>query len=207
MHILFFDIASHDGVVACVDDKSAIVLVPCSSRISDSELLPLVEDVLRQASWSYRDLTHIACVIGPGGFTSLRIAVAFANTLADQLEIPSTGVHLSDLYEARMSNSQFSIPNSQRLWLHSTKKQELFARSFDGGPWPEATHLTLDDFRALVPPHFFWCGELILEHAEEVKRLGGREIALSGLEAVLPSFLRERVYSKNLLQPWYGRGF
>ena len=124
---LFLDIASHQGCIACADDMSTVASVPCTSRIADHDLIALIEQVLKQAAWSYQDLTHIACVVGPGGFTSLRVAVTFTNVLADQLGIPAAGVHLSDLYGAR-------VPHSQFLWLHSTKKQELFARSFGGGP-------------------------------------------------------------------------
>jgi len=71
-------------------------------RITDSQIVPFVGKAMEQAGWSYKDLTHIACVTGPGGFTSLRTGIAFSNVLIDQLGLAATGIHVSDLYEARV---------------------------------------------------------------------------------------------------------
>jgi len=202
MNYLFLDIASHEGIIACANDTSVVASHACTNRLSDHELIPCVEKMLKQANWSYKDFTHIACVIGPGGFTSLRVAVAFANTLSDQLDIPAAGVHLSDLYSARIPN-----PQSPILWVHSTKKSELFARTFDCDPWPEPTHLTLEEFIKQAPKSTQWCGELIEEHAKEIIELGGKEVELSDPLDVLPVFLSKLEYNKDPLQPWYGRGF
>ena len=76
------------------------------ARISDADLIPLVEQVLKAAGWEYKDIDAVACIVGPGGFTSLRVAVAFANTLGDQLGIPVAGIHLSELYRARVENGK-----------------------------------------------------------------------------------------------------
>lgn len=101
MRYLFLDLASHSGLLACVEDQTIKASEPVDHRIGDHELIPLFEKTLDAAGWKAADLTHIACVIGPGGFMSLRVAVAFANTLMHQLKIPIAGIHLSDLYAAR----------------------------------------------------------------------------------------------------------
>ncbi|HVW66493.1 MAG TPA: tRNA (adenosine(37)-N6)-threonylcarbamoyltransferase complex dimerization subunit type 1 TsaB [Candidatus Peribacteraceae bacterium] len=217
MNTLFLDIATHtsssldgsSGMIACVDD-AVVSKIAVDDRMSDTDLMPAVEKALKDAGWNYQDLTQIACVIGPGGFTSLRMGVSLANALADQLKIPSAGVHLSDLYRARVMSDDF-------LWMHSTKKTELFVRGFGSlqSQWPEATLVGIDEFVSTVgawhgstalttgamPLHV--CGELIPDHREKIPRWTA--LPLRPLADVLPSLLANLLYKTDLLLPWYGR--
>ena len=199
MHTLFLDIASHTGLIACCSDSAVASSRVCEERVGDSELIPFVEEVLQQAQWTYEDLTHIACINGPGGFTGLRVAAAFTNTLADQLSIPSAGVHMSDYYRARVQEESF-------LWLHSTKKTELFVRGFGeyADLWKEPTHIDLEEFIQQYPSGAPWSGELLLEHQEKI---GAQELTLADPLSILPSFVSSLQYDSNLVLPWYGRGW
>ncbi|QPM90997.1 tRNA (adenosine(37)-N6)-threonylcarbamoyltransferase complex dimerization subunit type 1 TsaB [Pseudooceanicola algae] len=55
-------------------------------------LVPLLEDLLGDASLSWSDLTALAVGTGPGNFTGLRISVALVRGLALALKIPAIGV-------------------------------------------------------------------------------------------------------------------
>ena len=229
MRTLFLDLASHSDVPsqgassACVDTNETRSIRFVDHRMSDDQLMPLIKGVVQEAGWTYKDLTHIAVVKGPGGFTSLRMAVTLANVFADQLQIPSVGVHLSDVYEARvnyelrsknygaaeMHNSQFLIPNSF-LWFHSTKKTELFIRTFglEDSPWIEPVLISIDDLLATtynLPPS--WSGELIPAHREALASKNLEPAPLASLEDALPAFLSAQTYDKELVLPWYGRGW
>ncbi|HLD71579.1 MAG TPA: tRNA (adenosine(37)-N6)-threonylcarbamoyltransferase complex dimerization subunit type 1 TsaB, partial [Candidatus Peribacteraceae bacterium] len=94
MQTLFLDVASNVGTIALIKDDQILVLRALDHRISDGDLIPLVEDVLKESKWDYNSLTHLACVVGPGGFTSLRVGIAFANALAWDKKIPLAGIHL-----------------------------------------------------------------------------------------------------------------
>ncbi len=209
MHTLFLDIASHQGSIACVADDSTAAITPVDHRIGDSALMPAVESTLKNAGWSYRDLTHIACVVGPGGFTSLRMGVTLANTLADQLRIPAAGIHVSEVYFARHQPPATS--HQQFVWLHSTKKTELFIRTFniDDSEWQEPTLISLEKLVAggqrLVAAQ--WAGELIPAHVEALASLHLQEMPMRPIEDVLPAFLKNQSYGSDLLLPWYGRGW
>lgn len=201
LHTLFLDLASHFGSIAVVAEDHIVASEAVSHRLPDHEVMPVLEKVLEKAKIEFKDLTNIAVVLGPGGFTSLRVAVTLANVLSDQLKIPIAGVHLSDLYAAR-AGKDF-------LWLHSTKKTALFARTFDA-PWIEPTLITLDDLKPktwnLIPP--LWSGELIPEHRAVVDALGLTEARLKPMEDVLPDFLKALPFTNKLpLLPWYGRGW
>jgi len=166
---------------------------------------------------------------------SLRVAVAFANTLIHQLKILGAGMHLSDVYGARASPHlalRATLSRREReqggdfLWLHSTKKHELFVRGFGKfqNLWPEATHVTVEDFlekisstlslRDIPPPKEegtrkvpFFCGELIPEHEALFKDKELFPLTLQPLMDVLPTFLAQLHYEQKLLEPWYGRGW
>lgn len=191
MKSLYIDLASHDACMACVSD-SVVALEQVSNRLSDDELIPLLDRTLSGANWSLQDLTHIACVVGPGGFTGLRTAVTFANVLANQLGIPSTGVHLSDVYALRANKT---------FWVHSTKKDQLFIR---GEQWKEPTLISIEELVATLPSPFLWMGELIDEHKDV---LGGQQVPLLDLSDVLPDLVSTSEYSSEILHPWYGRGW
>lgn len=189
MKCLFLDLASHTALLAAVTDDAVKASESVQARIGDHELLPLIEKVVADASWSYADLEGIACVVGPGGFTSLRVAVTCANTFADQLSIPSAGIHLSDLYRARAREDDI-------YWMHSTKKDQLFIR---GGQWDEPTLLSLDEI-----PDGKWMGELIDEHREIVD---SDPVDLLSRKDVLPGLLATQTFDTEILHPWYGRGW
>ena len=194
---LFIDIASHDAVIACID-QTIISQQSAHHRIRDDELVSLIEEVLKDAGWEYQNLDRIACVVGPGGFTSLRIAVTSANVLSDQLGIPSVGVHLSELYFARVGGGGLG---GGAFWIHSTKKNEVF---ISGGSWKEPQHITLDELTKNLPSDSMWTGELIDEHQDAIKN---QKAQLQPLDEILPSFLAHLTYEKQILKPWYGRSW
>jgi len=55
-------------------------------------LLKSIEQILKRNKVKTADLAGIMAVTGPGPFTSLRITVAVANTLAYSLKIPVVGI-------------------------------------------------------------------------------------------------------------------
>ena len=160
----------------------------------------MLEELLKKAGWDSPD--RVACVVGPGGFTSLRVAVSLVNAIAWAKKIPSAGIHLSDLCRAR-------CPNRDALWIHSTKKEEVFVRGFGSflETWPQPQHMALGDFLSYLPDSVAWVGELIPEHRTEIDKRGGKPALVRDLSATLPSFLNQQSYVEEQLEPWYGRGW
>ncbi len=210
MKAIFLNFASNnsstdaEACFALVSDEKTVVYTPVDHRIGDSGIVPLLEESLAKAGWTYKDITHIACIVGPGGFTSLRMAVSLANVLADQLQIPAAAIHLSDLYRARFLEKPL-------IWFHSTKKTDVFIRTFGipDSPWTEPMLIPIDQLKTenQTLEAMEWDGELIPEHREALAALNMQSAVLKPLAEVLPAFLASQKYGKDLLQPWYGRGW
>ena len=165
----------------------------------------MIEGVLKEASIKYQDVTHLACIVGPGGFTSVRIGVTTINTLAYSLGVPSAGIHLSELWFARAKTQETGHKTQenppQTFWLHSTRKVQLFVKSFNSD---EIKLMNIDEAKNLKCSYV---GELIDEHK---KILTGctpiPDDQILTLEEVLPGFLTNLNYDDGQLIPWYGRG-
>jgi len=194
MNVLFLDTASLENSLAFCNEKKVLTHRSIEKLKSDSELIPMIEDCMKEIGITYKDLTHLACTIGPGGFTSLRIGIATINTLSYALGIPSVGIHLSDLLEVRV------LDRVRAFWLHSTRRTQLFAKNPDSD---EIKLLSIDDAKNLKCSYI---GELIEDHKQALPNctpLPGDQFMT--LEEVLPSFLSGLSYSNDQLMPWYGR--
>ena len=207
MRILYLDVASHDGLIACVSPDVVVASQSIDHRITDHELMPAIETVLKNAKWKHEDITHIACISGPGGFTSLRVGVSAANALRWALKIPSCGIHMSDVYAARAAGVP-EPPLRDVIWIHSTKKHELFLRGFGSyaNLAPEASLMKLEDAVAVIPLDTPLIGELIPEHQMAFKKRGLHLAELRPTIEILPEFLKAQSYSEQTILPWYGRG-
>ena len=56
------------------------------------------EKFMRDAGASWRDLTAIGVVVGPGSFTGIRLGIAYAKGLAMGLNIPLVPINAFELY-------------------------------------------------------------------------------------------------------------
>ncbi len=202
---LFIDLCSHRKIVACVDEKETLALEEISDHTDEANLIPTIKRILQSEKFSLQDLARIAAITGPGGFMSQRVALSLANALAWALKIPIAGIHLSDLWAARIPKPSSLSPNPF-LWLHSTQKKSLFIRGFGAleKKWPDATLISVDDAGSGIPKNTLLIGELIPEHQELLllKQMPNPE----PVENVLPMLCEKQTYGDPPVLPWYGRG-
>ena len=202
---LFLDLGSNQGSIACVDGGLAR-LTPVDHRVDDAALTRLLEDSVAGAGWTWKDLGRVACVTGPGGFTSLRVGVAAVNALVYALGIPAAGIRLDSLYEARAKGFPTSPAGFAGFhWLHSTKKTLVFHKSVPSSAEPQC--LELGALPGALASGGSWAGELLPEHRTIAEAAGLTELPLAPMESVLPAVLDALEYSGATLEPWYGRGW
>jgi tRNA threonylcarbamoyladenosine biosynthesis protein TsaB len=90
-----------------------------------SDLLALIEDTLRAADLSMRELDLVAVSIGPGSFTGLRIGLSVAKGLALAGRLPIVGVPTLEAYAASLG------PRPGSIWpVLDARKGEVYAASF-----------------------------------------------------------------------------
>lgn len=69
-----------------------------------------IDEVLRQSSSHYSDLTGIIVYEGPGSFTGLRIGITIANTIAHEQNIPIVGASGDDWIVAGIEKLKTAQP-------------------------------------------------------------------------------------------------
>lgn len=224
MKILFLNLASnstlpHEGAcIACVLEGKTEAIRFVDNRIGDAGIMPLLGEVLGEAGWGDRDLTHIACVTGPGGFTSLRLAVTLANTYSDQLQISIAGVKLSEVFKLRVTSYELrekgtlesrDLHSRNFVWLHSTKKTQLFIQGFGDAStlWPEPILIALEDLVTQLPQNVSIVGEILPEHREAIACKNPQYPEIASVADTLPILLKDLPYAQKPLEPWYGRGW
>lgn len=69
------------------------VVPELASRDHVRKTIPLIEDILKEATLSRKDITAIAYTEGPGLVGALMVGAAIANALAIALDIPIIGIH------------------------------------------------------------------------------------------------------------------
>ncbi len=73
--------------VAAVNGQKVCYLYECQNRKASETLLSLVDSALNQASLELKNADFIACCIGPGSFTGIRIGVTTARAFCQAIDL------------------------------------------------------------------------------------------------------------------------
>ena len=93
MKLLALDTSA--GPASCAVAEDGRLLASCAVNVSlthSQTLLPMVEDLLKNASLSLQDIDMLAVSVGPGSFTGVRIGVAAVKGLAFPRNLPCLAV-------------------------------------------------------------------------------------------------------------------
>ena len=91
-NILAIDSSTEACSVALTYNNQTFSLFEHQPRKHAELILPMVDKVLNQASINLNNLDAIACCVGPGAFTGLRIAISIAQGLAYAANLPCISV-------------------------------------------------------------------------------------------------------------------
>ena len=103
MNVLALDGALGSFSVAAAQDGAPVGSESLAGNVALERGLALVSGVLAQSGLSPRALDRLAVGVGPGGFTGLRIAVAYAKSLAQAWELALVPVSSFDILEYGMA--------------------------------------------------------------------------------------------------------
>ena len=93
MIILAFDSTAKVASVAVLDGERVLGVTNIDNGLTQSELLlPMAEDLLKSLKLGFADVELLACSVGPGSFTGVRIGAALVKGLAFGRGIPCAAV-------------------------------------------------------------------------------------------------------------------
>lgn len=91
---------------AAVFDNGKITEINQEVKTHSAHLLQTIDKILKQAKIKLADLDYLACSVGPGSFTGIRIGLSTMQGLAMALKIPLIGVcSLDALAESALNHS------------------------------------------------------------------------------------------------------
>ena len=93
MKVLAIDTSSKIcSVTILEDDKILIDLSNNDEKTHSVKLMPMVDKAFKDAGLTLDDIELLACCIGPGSFTGVRIGIATIKAFADVKNIPVVGI-------------------------------------------------------------------------------------------------------------------
>lgn len=142
MLILAADTSTNAGSLALAEDRESgfRVLVERSWDLAggangkrragapnhSDRIVPEIEEMLRASGIAYEDLGGVACAIGPGSFTGLRVALSALKGIALARDLPLVGV-------STLEALAWNAPLSARVIVPmlDAKKAEVYGAAFE----------------------------------------------------------------------------
>lgn len=109
MYILAIETTGPFGSVSLINENRE----PLAYEVTTEEmshmknLIPMCDAVISKAGIEKKDLTHIACSVGPGSFTGVRVGVSTARALSQVLNLPAIPVGTLDAFKKKECDSRF----------------------------------------------------------------------------------------------------
>lgn len=133
------------GVIAESRGQQISITANIGYRHGES-LLPWIERVCGDLSFSPKDSDMIVCTIGPGSFTGLRIGLATAKGMSSAAGCPVAGVPTLDFYSAGFS----FFPGMVIPVIDARKKQFYTAMYHQGQRQSDYLDITAEELAALA---------------------------------------------------------
>ena len=128
MIILAFDSNAKAASVAVCEDEKLLALYNIDNGLTQSELLlPMAENILKNLHLTFDDVGLLACAVGPGSFTGVRIGVALVKGIAFGKNIPCVSVStLDELAENLAGLNGIIVP------CMDARRQQVYTATYRG---------------------------------------------------------------------------
>ncbi len=229
MYILAIETTGPFGSVALINEQNEIT----AHRVSEDtmshlkDLMPMIEDMLSSQGIKGNELAAIACDIGPGSFTGIRIGVSTARALAQIWKIPTIRVSsLTSVLKKDVDPEEKPV----RVMIHNARRRQVYGFMEDylkAGPWmiDDVLRIAREEIGSSRPILFFGdgvdaYGKIIEEGLtdtdvrysfapKEARYQDAAEIAMAGLDKylegdltdfkeLLPDYMREAEAEQKL---------
>lgn len=126
MKILAVDTSSTICSVAILENDNLIDINELDDGKTHSEnLMPLLDELLKRNSLDVKDIDMIACTVGPGSFTGIRIGVSSIKPIAEVLNIKVASVMSLEALARNVENKSTIVS------LIDARNNQVYAGIFD----------------------------------------------------------------------------
>ena len=162
-----------------LDDKYKSVAVEKQSVALPAEC----EKFIAECGASWRDISAIGVVVGPGSFTGIRLGIAYAKGLAMGLNVPVVSISMFDLYLAATPDAFVAIDSGRGDFFvaanglppQTMEIEELETKQME---WPRTVGHRAADLKLGV-------------------KIAADKIASKNMEPVVPMYLRPSYAEQN----------
>lgn len=139
---LFIDTHSEKVLIAIVCDDKTYKKEATSNRSHSEVVVPLLDEILKEASIDIKDVKEIIVVNGPGSFTGVRIGVTIAKTLAYSLSIPIKTITSLEMFGVS-STCEFDL-------VTIADSKGIYSARYEGGKYSEFIYQRRADYEEYV---------------------------------------------------------
>ena len=127
MKILAIDTSSSICSVCITEDEKLLYKKELEdSKTHSQKLMPMIDTVLKNTNLQLEDMDLLACCIGPGSFTGIRIGIATIKAFADSLQIPVVGVNSLESLACNVESSYFNEEDHYICSLIDAKNENVY---------------------------------------------------------------------------------
>ena len=128
MITLAFDSTAKAASVAVCDGDELLALYNIDNGLTQSELLlPMAENMLKSLKLTFDDVNLLACAVGPGSFTGVRIGVALVKGIAFGKNIPCVSVSTLDELAVNLEGLDGII-----VPVMDARRQQVYTATYKG---------------------------------------------------------------------------
>ncbi len=133
MTILGIETATSICGVAIVNEERLIVDRQIDApNVHSEQLVPMIQQSVKDANLTINDIDAIAVSIGPGSFTGLRIGLSVAKGISFAIEKPVIAVPTLRALADRMKNEQVGSEYGILVAMLPARRGEIYWEAFDG---------------------------------------------------------------------------
>ena len=126
MKILAISTSSSNASVSLLENDTLIKeLNNTNERTHSEKLMPLVDELLKTSNTSLSEINLLACDVGPGSFTGIRIGVATVKALAEVKKIPIVSCSSLQALSYNVTNAEYICS------ILDARNNQVYAAIFD----------------------------------------------------------------------------
>ncbi len=128
MKILSISTSSNIASVSISENEDCILELNINNNKTHSEtLIPLIDKLFHESNLKLSDIGLMACDIGPGSFTGIRIGISSVKAIAQSLDIPIVDVSSLEALAYNIQNENFKTICS----LIDARNNQVYCGIFD----------------------------------------------------------------------------